>query len=132
MSRWYLEREGLSEVGQADRLEDGHDPLLALLELTRDVVTIEDLHVHAGIGRAPVLQVVVSADEAHPLAVLRRLDGRRLHGLGAEDEQHVGPPGDGLVESLQMRRLKGELNRLHVDLHAEFEVVADALDRAVI
>jgi hypothetical protein len=102
VSRWYLEREGLGEVGQADGLEDGHDPLLALLELTRDVVTIEDLHVHAGIGRAPVLQVVVPADEAHPLAVLRRLDGRRLHGFGPEDEQNVGPPGDGLVESLQM------------------------------
>ena len=65
-----------------------------------------------------MVDVVVAAHEAHPVAVLRRLNRRSLHRLRTEHVAHVDIVRNDLVKRAQVRRAQRELTQLPVDLDA--------------
>ena len=121
--------EGLDEVLEAHGLKDWYDPILGVLELARNVLAVALLHARTRIDGLPELQVMVAADEVHPLAMLGILDRRCLHRDRAKDLAHVGLAGDLLAERLEVCRLERELHDLEIDLNAhDGRILVDGRD----
>jgi hypothetical protein len=88
------------DVLLTDGLEELGKPLLTRCELAGIVVAIKLLQVSA-VVLVPVLNVVVSADDAEPVAVTCLLDHRALKRTIAKDGCHVGVRRHGFVERLR-------------------------------